>query len=80
MRTIGFICPSASIFPRGAYEGRLVFRAIQSISKNVQAKNGNTPYNVSLTECEWRSIARKTLTQKATAARETTAPAADIGR
>jgi len=60
--------------------GRLVLRASQSSRRNVHAKNGNTPYNVSLTECEWRSIARKTLMQKATAARHTTVPATDIGR
>jgi hypothetical protein len=33
-------------------QDRRVLRAIQSTSRNVQAKNGNTPYNVSLTECE----------------------------
>jgi len=63
-----------------AIYGRVVLRAIQSTSRNVQAKNGKTPYNVSLSEWECRSIARKTLMQKPAATRDTTAPGIDIGR
>src|SRR3954451_13672933 len=58
----------------------LVFRAIHSTSRKVQAKNGKTPYKVSLAECDRRSIARNTFMQKSVAARQTTAPGNDTGR
>src|SRR5208282_5767031 len=53
--------------PLGQSDRRLVLPAIQSNNRNVQAKNGNTPYSVSLTECDFRSTAKKTRAQKASA-------------
>ena len=69
----GCLVPADSISP-------LVRRPIQLINRNVHAKNGSTPYSVSLAECEWRSTARNTVTQNAALNKQTTMPAADVGR
>ena len=66
---------------RARYEadGALVLLPIQSSSRNVGTKNGNTPYRVSLTECECRSAARNTVRQKMAASSHTIAPGTDTG-
>ncbi len=52
----------------------------QSTSRNVQTKKGNTLYSVSLTECECRSTALKTVRQKINASNHTAVPGKETGR
>jgi hypothetical protein len=57
----------------------LVLLPSQSSIKKVQMKNGNTPYNVSLTEWEWLSTALNTVRQKRAASSHAITPGTDIG-
>jgi hypothetical protein len=52
---------------------------IQSSIRKVQAKNGNTPYNVSLAEWECLSTALKIVRQNRAASSHTITPGTDTG-
>jgi len=56
-----------------------VFDAIQNRIVKAETKYGKIPYRVSLTECECRSIARKTVTQKKTTQSERIIPITVVG-
>jgi hypothetical protein len=58
----------------------LVFEATQLSSINQGTTNGKIPYSVSLTECECRSTATNTCTQKMAASATNPTPCQQTGR
>lgn len=58
----------------------LVLVASQSSNRKLHTKYGNTPYSVSLTEWEWRSITTNTWMQNSIANESASHPATETGR